>query len=221
MQAVKEGIEFFENVILDKKASDEEKFNFIQDNLHKLDVGEIKKIDSDIGNQVSSYIDDVYEASDYHYAVVKFMQIYKALKDLEFRSSDLNIDKATHFSYFKNLERGFFVNHRRYSKERRKVEGVDEAEHAVLNHNKIDSENLHKFETKVFGYPIFRSGVGKDGNNKNHVLVYTLMRRSNNHIVVFLRCLKHNQWENLLNSSFGKNLLKKQIVHIKKEFGLE
>lgn len=223
MQVVKEGIAFFEDTILNKKVSDEIKFNFIRENLNKFDVQEISKLDSDIGNQISEYIQDVSEAGDYHYAVFKFMQIYKALKDLEFRMSPLNIDKSTHFSYYKNIEKDFFVNHKRYSKERSKtdLQNVELAEHSVLNPKSIDSENLHKFESKVNGYPIFRSGIGIDGNNKNHVIVYTLMKRHDNHVIVFLRCLKHKQWERVLNSRFGRNGLGRQIIHIKKEFGFE
>jgi len=221
MEYIKEGLEFFEHVINDKQATEFQKFHFLKQNLKALDLSRIRMYDSKTAENISKCIQDVHNTTDYNYGVLMFMQIYKALKDLDFKLSPNNIDRQTHYSYFKNVETNFSIHHKKYSKESKRIGNLELTEHAILGLSNIDSENLHKFETKINGHPIFRSGIGVHGNDKDHVLVYTLLKRKESHVVVFLRCLKHKDWQSLLNSGIRRKLLGKQINDMKKEFGLD
>jgi len=227
MEHIKEGIEFFEEVISDAHSSELEKYKFIKMHLNKLNLKRIGLFNSEKAKEINDYISRVYKTKDYQEGTQLFMQIYKNLKDIEFDHNTSKlfdvVEHQSHFSQYENLEREYSIHHKKYLKERKKCseeDSVELAEHSILNPNRIDSENLHKFEINLKGYPIFRSGIGQDGNNKNKVLVYTLLKHKESYVAVFLRCLKHKRWIELLDSRLKRKLLVNQIEGIKADFKL-
>ncbi|MBI4159525.1 hypothetical protein HY500_04700 [Candidatus Woesearchaeota archaeon] len=119
----------------------------------------------------------------------------------------MEIQKLTHFSnLFDNIKE--IVKAKQYEKETRNNKEVLDTEKEILNGNKINSENLHKFEKKIENAFLFRSGLGQDGNKKSRVIVYCVFKNK----LIFLRFVHHKEWEEFLNNHKKFEVLKKEIL---------
>ncbi|MBS3153042.1 hypothetical protein J4426_00545 [Candidatus Woesearchaeota archaeon] len=116
-------------------------------------------------------------------------------------------EHITHFSYlFGNINE--VIKSKQYVKETRNKNGVRETEKEILNKDKVNSENLHKFEKKLDDACLFRSGLGQDGNKKSNVIVYCVHKNR----LVFLRFVHHKEWEKLLDNHKNLKVLEKEIL---------
>lgn len=118
---------------------------------------------------------------------------------MEIKYNDMKEEEISHFAkYFpkiNNIEKS-----KTYLKESRHIKGILITEKSLLDPEKINSINLHKFEKKFNVYPIFRSGLGIDGNDKNKVIVYTLIRRKDMYNILLLRLVEHKKWITILDN---------------------
>ena len=120
------------------------------------------------------------------------------------------MEEVSHFArMYDYLDRNVIYTHH-YLKDRMKCGRSQEvilAEQHLFAPHLVESHNLHKFEYKVAGGHLFRSGIGVEGNTKDHVIVYFIK----NHKVYFLRVLPHSLWERLLDQ---KHLLEKDLAFL-------
>ena len=119
----------------------------------------------------------------------------------------MDFQKITHFSkLFENVKE--VVKTKQYLKETRNNKEALETEKEILNGNKINSENLHKFEKKIENSFLFRSGLGQEGNKKEKVIVYCVYQNK----LIFLRFVHHKEWEVFLDNHKKIEVLKKEIL---------
>ncbi|MBS3156450.1 hypothetical protein J4413_04460 [Candidatus Woesearchaeota archaeon] len=116
-------------------------------------------------------------------------------------------NQITHFSHlFENITE--VVKTKPYEKETRNNQKVEETEKEILNKDKINSENLHKFEKKIENAFLFRSGLGQEGNKKSKVIVYCV----HDNRLIFLRFVHHKEWEKFLDNNKNLKILEKEIL---------
>ena len=113
--------------------------------------------------------------------------------------NEIKEEETSHFAkYFPNIKG--VKKSKTYLKESKHIKDILITEENLLNPGKINSINLHKFEKKFGKYPIFRSGLGIDGNDKNKVIVYTLINRKDMYDILLLRLVEHKKWINILDN---------------------
>ena len=118
---------------------------------------------------------------------------------MEIKVNNVKEEEISHFARYYPKISGL-VKCKTYIKESKHIKNVGETERSLLDANKINSVNLHKFEVKFKDYPIFRSGLGIDGNEKNKVIIYTLIKREDNYNILLLRLVNHKKWINILDN---------------------
>ncbi len=116
--------------------------------------------------------------------------------------------ETQHLTHFSKLTINEIIKTKQYEKETRNNKEVLDTEKEILNENKINSENLHKFEKKIEKAFLFRSGLGQNGNKKNKVIVYCVFENK----LIFLRFVHHKEWEEFLNNHKKFEVLKKEIL---------
>ena len=118
---------------------------------------------------------------------------------MEIKYDDIKEEEISHFARYYNKISGL-VKSKSYLRESKRIKNILETEKSLLDVNKINSINLHKFEIKFKNYPIFRSGLGIDGNDKNKVIIYTLIKKKENYNILLLRLVSHKKWINILDN---------------------
>ncbi len=118
---------------------------------------------------------------------------------MEIKYDDIKEEEVSHFARYYNKISGL-VKSKSYLRESRRIKNILETEKSLLDVNKINSINLHKFEKKFKEFPIFRSGLGVDGNDKNKVIVYTLIKDKDKYDILLLRLVDHKKWINILDN---------------------
>ena len=120
------------------------------------------------------------------------------------------MEEFSHFArLFPYLDKNLILTHH-YIKDKiksGKEKEIELAENQILNVEHRHNENLHKFEYKVAGGDLFRSGMGHEGNQKETVLVYFIK----DHKIHMLRCLPHKYWEHLLQQ---KHILEMDLQRV-------
>ena len=108
-------------------------------------------------------------------------------------------EEISHFAkYFPNINS--IKKSKTYLKESKHIKDILITEKNLINPEKINSINLHKFERKFKEFPIFRSGLGIDGNDKNKVIIYTLIKNKDKYDTLLLRLVEHKKWINILDN---------------------
>ena len=118
---------------------------------------------------------------------------------MEIKYDDIKEEEVSHFARYYNKINGL-VKSKSYLRESKRIKNILETEKSLLDVNKINSINLHKFEIKFKDYPIFRSGLGIDGNDKNKVIIYTLIENKDKYSILLLRMVKHKKWISILDN---------------------
>ncbi|MAG47262.1 hypothetical protein CL617_01535 [archaeon] len=117
---------------------------------------------------------------------------------MDIKVNGIKEEEISHFAqYFPKING--LVKANPYKKESKHERNILETESSLLDAGKINSKNLHKFEKKFKTYPIFRSGLGVDGNKKNKVIIYTLIKDKENYKVLLLRLVNHDKWIDILD----------------------
>ena len=118
---------------------------------------------------------------------------------MEDEFNEIKDEKISHFArYFPKINS--IKKSKTYLRESKRIKNILETEKSLLDVNKINSINLHKFEIKFKDYPIFRSGLGIDGNDKNKVIIYTLIENKDKYSILLLRMVKHKKWISILDN---------------------
>ena len=68
-------------------------------------------------------------------------------------------------------------------------------------------------EKKHNEFPIFRSGIGVDGNKKGKIIVYTLVKDKGKYNILLLRLINHKKWISILDNKKTFKALIDEIKH--------
>ncbi|MBS3133701.1 hypothetical protein J4214_00550 [Candidatus Woesearchaeota archaeon] len=131
---------------------------------------------------------------------------------MEIEADGIKEEEISHFAkYFPNISG--ITKSNTYSRESRNVRDVAETEKSLIDKMKINSINLHKFEKKHNEFPIFRSGIGVDGNKKGKIIVYTLVKDKGKYNILLLRLINHKKWISILDNKKTFKALIDEIKH--------
>ena len=118
---------------------------------------------------------------------------------MQINANGVKEEEISHFAKYFSKINGIKKS-KTYLKESKHIKNISITEKSLINPEKINSINLHKFEKKFKEFPIFRSGLGIDGNDKNKVIIYTLIEDKDKYDILLLRLVEHKKWINILNN---------------------